>query len=44
VNEFPGDKLRWSKKDQYIKANRMERSFTIGSETLDAEIDKLEKR
>ena len=43
VNEFPGDKLRWSKNDQYIKANRIERSVTIGSEALDAEIDALEK-
>jgi hypothetical protein len=42
VNEFPGDKLRWSKNDQYIKANRIERSVTIGSEALDAEIDALE--
>jgi hypothetical protein len=43
VNEFPGDKLRWSENDQYIKANGIERSVTIGSETLDAEIDVLEK-
>jgi len=43
VNEFPGDKLRWSKNGQYIKANGIERSVTIGSETLDAEIDALEK-
>jgi hypothetical protein len=42
VNEFP-DKLRWSKNDQYIKANGSERSVTIGSETLDAEMDALEK-
>jgi hypothetical protein len=42
VNEFPGDKLRWSKNDQYIKASRIERSVTIGSEALDAEIDALE--
>jgi hypothetical protein len=34
--------LRWSKNDQYIKANRIERSVTIGSEALDAEIDALE--
>jgi len=43
VNEFPGDKLRWSKNSQYIKANGIERSVTIGSETLDAEMDALEK-
>ena len=43
VNEFPGDKLRWSKNGQYIKANGIERSVTIGSETLDAEMDALEK-
>jgi len=43
VNEFHGDKLRWSKNGQYIKANGIERSVTIGSETLDAEMDALEK-
>jgi hypothetical protein len=43
VSEFPGDNLRWSKNDQYIKANRIERSVTIGSETLDAEMDALEE-
>jgi hypothetical protein len=43
VNEFFGDKLRWSKNGQYIKANGIERSVTIGSETLDAEMDALEK-
>ena len=43
VNEFPGDKLRWSKNGQYIKANGIERSVTIRSETLDAEMDALEK-
>jgi hypothetical protein len=43
VNEFPDDRLRWSKNDQYIKANRIERSVTIGSEALDAEMDALEK-
>jgi hypothetical protein len=43
VNEGPGDKLRWSKNDQYIKANRIERSVTIGSEALDTEMDALEK-
>lgn len=43
VNEFPGDNLRWSKNDQYIKANGIERSVTIGSETLDAEMDALEE-
>jgi hypothetical protein len=44
VNESPGDILRWSKNDQYIKANRIERSVTIGSDALDAEMDVLEKR
>jgi hypothetical protein len=43
VNESPGDMLRWSKNDQYIKANRIERSVTIGSDALDAEMDALEK-
>jgi hypothetical protein len=43
VNEFPGDKLGWSKNGQYIKANEFERSVTIGSETLDGEMDALEK-
>jgi hypothetical protein len=41
--EFPGDTLRWSKNDQYIKANRIERSVTLGSEALDDEMDALEK-
>ena len=44
ANEFSGETLRWSKGDQYIKASRDERAFTIGSESLDVEMDKLEKR
>ena len=43
MNEFPGDKLRWSKNDQYIKASGIEHCITIGSESLDAKIDELEK-
>lgn len=41
--EFFGDRLRWSKGGQYIKASTDEHEFTIGSESLDEEIDKLEK-
>jgi hypothetical protein len=44
ANEFSGEELRWSRGDQYIKASRDERAFTIGSESLDMEVDKLEKR
>ena len=44
AHEVRGDKLRWSKNDQYIEANGIERSVTIGSEPLDAEMDALEKR
>src|SRR4029077_13621162 len=43
AKEFSGEKLRWSRGDQYIKASRDERAFTIGSESLDVEMDKLEK-
>jgi hypothetical protein len=43
VNEFPGDNLRWSKNGQYIKANGIERSVTIGSDSLDAKMGDLEK-
>ena len=43
ANEFSGERLRWSKDEQYIKASRDEHAFTIGSESLDVEIDKLEK-
>ena len=43
VNEFPGDHLRGSKNGQYIEANEIERSVTIGSDSLDAEMDELEK-
>ena len=43
ANEFSGERLRWSKGDQYIKASRDEHAFTIGSESLDVEMDKLEK-
>ena len=42
ANELSGEKLRWSKGDQYIKASRDEHAFTIGNESLDVEIDKLE--
>jgi hypothetical protein len=43
VNGSPEDKLRWSKNDQYIKASRTEHCITIGNESLDAEMDELEK-
>jgi len=43
ANEFSGERLRWSKGEQYIKASRDEHAFTIGSESLDLEVDKLEK-
>ena len=43
ANEFSGEKLHWSNGEQYIKASRDEHAFTIGSESLDAEVDKLEK-
>ena len=43
ANEFSGERLRWSKADQYIKASRDEHAFTIGSDSLDVEIDELEK-
>ena len=43
ASEFSGERLRWSKGGQYIKASRDERAFTIGSESLDVEMDKLEK-
>jgi hypothetical protein len=43
LNEFPGDKLRWSKSDQYIETSGIEHCITIGSVSLDAEIDELEK-
>ena len=43
ANEIPEERLRWSKPGQYIKANPMERSITIGSDLLDYEIDALEK-
>jgi hypothetical protein len=43
VNGSPGDELRWSKNDQYIKASGIEHCITIGSESLDAEMDELEK-
>ena len=44
ANEFSGEKLRWSKGDQYISASRDEHAFTIGSESLDLEMEKLEKK
>jgi hypothetical protein len=43
VNEFPGERLRWSKDGQYIKASAIEHAITIGSDSLDAEMDELEK-
>ena len=43
VNEVPGERLRWSKDGQYIKASSIEHAITIGSESLDAEMDELEK-
>ena len=43
ANEFLAEQLRWSRGDQYIKARSDEHSFTIGSESLDMEIEKLEK-
>jgi hypothetical protein len=42
-NEFLGEQLRWSMGDQYIKTRRDEHEFTIGSESLDVEMDKLEE-
>ncbi len=44
VNEFPGEKPRSSKGDQYMKASGIEHAITIGRESLDAEMDELEKR
>jgi len=43
ASEFYGETLRWSKGEQYIKASRDEHAFTIGSESLDVEMNKLEK-
>jgi hypothetical protein len=43
ANELSGEELRWSRGEQYIKASRDEHAFTIGSESLDVEMDKLEK-
>ncbi len=43
ASEFYGETLRWSKGEQYIKARRDEHAFTIGSESLDVEMDRLEK-
>ena len=42
-NELWGERLRWSKGGQYIKASRDAHELTIGSDSLDLEIDKLEK-
>ena len=44
VTEFWGEKLCWSKGDQYLQAGRDEHAFTIGSKSLDGEMDELEKR
>ena len=44
ANEFSGEKLRWSKGDQYISASRDEHAFTIGSESLDLKMYELEKK
>jgi hypothetical protein len=41
--EIAGQRLRWSKGGQYIKTSAVERAITIGSESLDVEIDQLEK-
>ena len=41
--ELSGEELRWSKGDQYIEASRAEHSFTIGSKSLDLEMDELER-
>jgi hypothetical protein len=43
VSEFPGERLRWSKDGQYIKASAIEHAITIGSDSLDAEMDEPEK-
>jgi hypothetical protein len=43
VPEIPGQRLRWSKDGQYITASGTERAITIGSESLDVEIDELER-
>ena len=43
ANGLWGERLRWSKGGQYIKASRDAHEFTIGSDSLDLEIDKLEK-
>jgi hypothetical protein len=43
VPKIPGQGLRWSKDGQYITASGTERAITIGSESLDVEIDELEK-
>jgi hypothetical protein len=39
-----GERLRWLNDDQYIEASESERSFTIGSRALDAEIAKIGPR
>ena len=36
------DNLRWSKNGQYIEADGIERSVTIGSDSLDAKMYELE--
>jgi hypothetical protein len=43
TNKFSGERLRWSKGEQYIKASRDEHAFTLGSESHDVEMDKLER-
>jgi hypothetical protein len=43
ANKLSGERLRWSKGGQYIKASRDEHAVTIGSESLDLAMDKLEK-
>jgi hypothetical protein len=43
ANDSPGDNLRWSKNGQYIEANGIERSVTVGSDSLDAKMDELKK-
>jgi hypothetical protein len=41
--QISGQRLRWSKDGQYIETGAVERAITIGSESLDVEIDQLEK-
>ena len=38
-----GERLRWLNGDQYMEGSEIERSITIGSRTLDAEIAEQEE-